>query len=339
VSLKALSNLKDLKQLREFHFSFWDSKDVNNEKNKATELFYSWCGQNLPRLKLIGSTFEDCLCASDDWYSHTSHRMSPQFSGVSDLETLQAEGKLPEASLPKLKKLIYYGTKMEMADNLMSTLSSYQNLTHLGLKQFKWPHLVLILERVGQRLSHLFYEFDRYPENFDHYQIFHLCPNLVYYNQSVGHNASLESPFKSSVSSHNFRNLQECTIADVPADLFRMICQAPSIKSIWCFRLYVSKEHCLAVESVEAFHCLQTFQFATLIKLGDSCTMEDLERMIKKVVCSAPKLETILVDLTNCEEQWEKSGAIKFMQLNRDPRLIKQGFQLLLNSSDSIFCN
>jgi len=51
VGLEALTYLKDLEHLEEFHFSFWHGKDFyseNNEKNQATELFYSWCGQNLP---------------------------------------------------------------------------------------------------------------------------------------------------------------------------------------------------------------------------------------------------------------------------------------------------
>jgi len=324
-NVDALENLKDLKQLREFHFSFLYNEDaifgVSNDKNITTEEFYSWCGQNLPKLKLIGGTFEDCLCSlgNEDNLSLV-HHMSPEFSGVSDLETLHSEGNLPEASLPNLKKLMYCGTKMADAVNLFPTLSTYKNLTHFGVNCIKWQFLVQILEVVGQQLSHFFYELDkRAGDTLDHYQLFHLCPNLVYYEQAVADDAVFESPFKSSVSKHNFRNLQEFYAAEFPPDLYGMICQAPSIRLIWCFHLKFSKGLCLAVDSVERSFCnLEQFQLSFLKGLEDDCTLEDVEEMVKKVVCSAPKLKKIEVtwtDDSNCQDVWEKSGAVKFVEL------------------------
>jgi len=324
MGVDALEPLKELKQLEEFHFSFWDDSDefysVIDEKNKATELIYSWCGQNLPKLKLIAGAFEDCLCAMEECRKFKSlvHNMSPKFSGVSDLETLHAEGKLPEASLPKLKKLIYYGTEMDAAVNLLSTLSSYQNLTHLGLKEIEWRPLVLILEHVGGQLSHLFFDLDVEAKSIDHYQLFHLCPNLVHYQHPITNNSVLRSPFKSRLSSHNFRNLQECKIAKVSADLFEMICQAPWIKSIEFYDFRVSKEHRLAVDSSDGFLHLEKFSLTDLRGLANDCSMKDFEEMVKKIVCSAPKLKDIDVtwtDESNCRDKWENSGAIKFIKL------------------------
>jgi len=202
--------------------------------------------------------------------------MSPRFSGVSDLETLHAEGNLPEASLPKLKKLFYYGTEMEKANNLMSTLSSYQNLTHLGFKDIEWQDMMRILERVGRQLSHLFYDVEE-ESVVDQYQLFHLCPNLESYKQAIGENASYESPFKSHVSKHNFRNLQECTISEVPPDLFQMIFKSPSIKSIRCHNFAISKELCQAVESSESFHNVEEFCLIGIsksLKYCLSCTFK-----------------------------------------------------------------
>jgi len=323
LSVRALPHLKTLKRLEEFQFSFWGCEDYfDEEKNRATEEFYSWCGQNLPRLKLIAGTFEDCLCNLEEWQEYKSmvHNMSPQFSGVSDLETLHAEGKLPEASLPHLKKLYWYGALGSYAPNFFSTLSSYQNLTQLGVNCIGGQNLAQILECVGQRLSHLFYNLEMEGEegNLDHFQLFHLCPNLVSHKQSTGYETSFESPFKSSVSSHNFRSLRECTISEMSPDLFQMICEAPLIKSIWCYWFTVSKEHCLAVESVEEFRNLETFKLTGLKGLADGCSVEDVERMIKKVICSAPKLDHIEVSWMYsalCQKQWEKCGAIKFIEL------------------------
>jgi len=238
---------------------------------------------------------------------------------VSDLETLHAEGNLPEASLPKLKKLFYYGTEMEKANNLMSTLSTYQNLTHLGLKDIEWQDMMRILERVGRQLSHLFYDVDVEEESVvDQYQLFHLCPNLVSYKQAIGENASYESPFKSHVSKHNFRNLQECTISEVPPDLFQMIFKSPSIKSIRGHNFAISKELCQVVESSESFHNVEEFCLMYLKGLEKGCTIKDVEEMVKTVVCSAPKLDYIdvsWIDESNCGESWKKSGALKFIEL------------------------
>jgi len=324
VSVDALSHLKSLKQLEEFHFSFWGCEDYFDEdKNRATEEFYSWCGQNLPRLKLIAGTFEDCLCRKDDWEDHKSlvHQMSPQFSGVSDLETLHAEFNLPEASLPKLKKFFCYGAGGSLSSNFFLTLSSYQNLTHFGVNYIEWHHLVQILECIGQRLSHLFYDLDMEEDEgtIDQYQLFHLCPNLVSHEQIYSYDTTFESPFKSSVSKLNFRNLQECMIGEVSSDLFEMICQAPSIKSIWCFYFTVSKEHCLAVDSVKPhFNNLEQFKLINLRGFTNDCSMKDVEEMVKKVVCSAPKLKDIEVhwrDDSDCRDKWETSGAVKFIKL------------------------
>jgi len=324
VSVEALVHLKDLKHLEEFHFLFWDevnSYSESDEKNRATELFYSWCGQNLPRLKLIGGTFEDCLGTYGDWRVQRPlvDRISPKFSGVSDLETLHAAGNLPQAKLPNLKKLFYSGFGIHRAPNLLSTLSSFQNLTHLGVHYIEWRHLVLILELVGKRLSHLFYELLMYPENFDLYQVFHLCPNLVYYEQSMCPDAALalDSPFKSLLSKHNFRNLRVFLTLDVPPEVFKMVCEAPMIESIWCSFKF-SVEHCEALESVESFRNLEQLQLINLKGFADGCTLEDFERMVKKVVCSAPKLKDIQVTWMDSFQRplgWENSSAIKFMQL------------------------
>jgi len=324
VGVEALVGLKDLKQLREFHFTVCDGKSTYlKQKCIALERLYSWCGQNLPWLKLIGGTFEDCQCEIGEWdkFILLVHRMSPEFSGVSDLETLHAEGKLPEASLPNLKKLIYYGTEMRAAVNLLPSLSTYKNLTHLGLKLINLRHLVLILEHVGQQLSHLYFDSLKRKLIIDHYRLFHLCPNLVSYKQASRFWATHESTFKSHLSEHNFRNLQECTVANVPADLFQMICQAPSIRSIWCFWFKVSKEHCLVVELSDGFCNLETFKLTSLFGLTDECTTDDFETMVKNVVCKTPKLVEIQVaweewvEYTFGQYKWEKSRAIKFMQL------------------------
>jgi len=310
VSVQGLEHLKSLDLLEEFHFVFTLDFDLQAEAETAITRVYSWAGQNLPKIKLIGYSIFD---SEDDIHSDFYVEHSPEFSGVSFLETLHVNGRLPQASLPKLKKLHFRGRNLDSTEDVLPTLSTYSNLTYLVLEVVAWEKMVLILRHIGKQLSHLCCNMDGHQGTVDHYQIFHLCPNLVSYKQEMFHKPTLDSPSKLLLSQRNFRNLEVCKTAGLPSDLMAMILRAPSIRVFDCDG-EISKAHCQYVEAIERFPSLERI-YVSYVTFHDDCGLDDLEKMVKKIVCCAPQLKQISVSNISFRRKWEICNAFKYVQL------------------------
>jgi len=133
VSVTGIQNLSGLKKLEVFHFNltgynrneFWE--ECRNLLDDTYRWIYSWCAQNLPKVKKIDNFFG---CRPIKRRSFT-----PAFVGTSHLEHFESTHFLPDACLPNLKTLVL-GGNINYISNFRK-LSSYKNLTSLQLIKLK----------------------------------------------------------------------------------------------------------------------------------------------------------------------------------------------------------
>jgi len=86
-------------------------------------------------------------------------------------------------------------------------------------------------------------------------------------------------------------------ILDLPADLLKLIFEAPSIELIKFSDFYLEKEDCIWLRDlVEGrFQNLEEVCFFNM-RMEHGCTTEDLGLMVKWLVCGAPKLKEFNVN-------------------------------------------
>jgi len=311
--------MKDLKKLQEFHFEIPDNRANNCDDDELAgvkDWVYSWCAQNLPRLKLIGNTL----------YAQDLFRVTPTFSGTSSLETLHSTSFLPEASLPNLKKLRFCGEIKDL--NFLPKLSNYKNLTSLVLYVIEAEELEQILKLIGSQLSHLFVSVSNVNISI-FYAIFYFCPNLVKFEIEFDLSVDplpLVSKYKDLVDSNNFLRLEEFKCdCFVPAGFLSLIFLAPLISSINLEYFSLCKEDLVWLQDVVEgrFQKLTSVDFDS-VQLAPGCEMKDLGQFVKFLVCGAPNFSSVMVSWDpRCgpefREYWnsEQTGAVKFMKLLR----------------------
>jgi len=285
--------MKDLKKLEEFHFAMTrdEKQQTFQHEVKVIELIYSWCAQNLPQLKLI-DTYYDYEELIDYDYELTGG-ITPCLSGTSSLETFESKSFLPEANLPDLKNLHFFGRIED--PHFFTKICSSKSLTKLQLFHFQdRDQLYKVLDLVGSQLSSL--DVQMHLVDVDYFRIFYLCPNLVKFE--LLSDAEEDSAFKERVNRNHVHCLEEVVLGynqnitwKMPAGLLNLIFQAPNIRMIDvdCFSL--TKEDCVCLRDVEEgrFQRLQEVSLVD-ISLEPECTIDDFAQTVKFLVCSAPKL-------------------------------------------------
>jgi len=301
-----IQHMTDLKKLEEFHFSLDNPDPVNHE---VTNLIYTLCAQNLPNLKRIK------VCSDLD-------DVCPVIKATSNLEVLQTQICLPDASLPNLRELTLRGD-FAAESKLSSKICSYTRLTTLKLDNVE--NAGSILKLIGKQLSelHLFRQ-----ETVDLFQVFHLCPNLIRFFTSASSTVG-NGRWKEKVSSENFRRLEVISYLPdemkhaFPASLLKMILLAPFITKVTLAQVSLGKKDCGWLRGVDEgrFQKLESFELRCL-SLGPGCTMEDLGLMVKWLVCGAARLRKLTLEWCcslddSAHDKWEEEqkAAVEFIEL------------------------
>jgi len=324
-SINAFLYMKDLKKLEEFHFEIACSQFgfgfIHVSRMETVGWIYSLCAQNVPQLRLIGGPF--------DLAEYMFRYFTPIFSGTSSLETLHATGCLPEASLPNLKELLFIHDE-NIECNILPKLSSFKNLTTLGISTTDEDMLHQVLVSVGAQLSSLSVEI--MIQHVDlYYKIFHSCPNLVKVELLVNTGSySQVSQHKELVGEKNFLRLEEIKCGYsvdgsfiFPPGLLPLIFQAPKMRIIDFGHFSIQKEDCVWLRDVREgrFQRLERVNLSNL-QLDPRCEMDEFALMVKLLVCGAINLKSFKISWDNYivsydEHNWlyEQPQAIKILNL------------------------
>jgi len=325
-----LQSMSDLKDLEEFYFGVAREEDQCRYSYGSEQVLLwcklasNWCAQNFPRLKLIGRGFNFKKSLGP---SNNTPSMQAKFSGTSSLEALHTTSCLPEACLPDLKHLCFLGPNKD--SNFVPKMCSFRNLTALDLQSIMGDELNPVLESIGHQLAHFYVKVSDIAELDLYYKIFHFCPNLVKAELDIS--ASLNpaaSQFKKLVSGKNFLRLEEfinghnvILDSNLPADLLFMIFEAPVIRSINLDSFGPKIEFYRWFQDVDIgrFPMLENVYFSCL-SVDYDFSEEDLELMVKWLVCTAPKLKSIEIyigyyEIRNTDWCIENKEMRKFVEL------------------------
>jgi len=105
-------------------------------------------------------------------------KVTPVFSATSNLKVLHSNFYLPEATLPNLKELNFFGDIKDMS--FFTKISSYKSLNSLKVKSISVDELDKILELIGSQLFSLNVLKD--VGDIGYFKLVNLCPNLVTLN-------------------------------------------------------------------------------------------------------------------------------------------------------------
>jgi len=329
ISPRGLNYLSCLKKLEEFHFFilFQPQNSCKDTENATKEWIYSWCAQFLPKLKQIVHSDDTTHCG-----------VTPTFTGTSNLETIQTASILPEASMPRLEKLIFDG---DIEDpSFLVKLSAYKNLTSLSLLKVNVKDFENAFVLIGTQLSNLYIDSSKNHNNgdaFDYFKLFYFCPNLKRADLFIetGSVTPIDnSQFKELVTVNNFSHLETiigglfyrgCPQLILPAGLMSLIFQAPLIERVTFGYVTLRKEDCVFLSNVVEgrFKNLEMVSFFKT-QLEPGLTLDDVGNLVKSLVCGAPNLFSIEIGWYNDDDypednhiEWlmEQTAAIKFMDL------------------------
>lgn len=306
IQIEPILHLPPHEELQEFYF--YVSEKYGVEKMVSlTQLIYSNCADNFPKLRLVGDITE----LNRELQFSALHAISPQIRGESQLEHLHAAAELPDAKLPNLKYLYLRGPFKENPNSFLGKLSSYGKLTHLILNSDD-PRP--ILETIGHQLTSLHFGST---ESVDYFEILFLCPNLKKMTQNSG---------KQCIAVSHFQNVIRTPTALVKVEarqsvrrpftksLIKTIFHSPEIQNVNLQGFIVGSDDMLSTDFLpKGLPCLKSLEMNDM-QLADDCTMQQFADVITRLIVLAPRLENLTIDWalgTDLSARWDKYSVVK----------------------------
>jgi hypothetical protein len=288
--LKKLDNL-----LFDDYPGCYEGEEELNLRNYYTPIL-----QIMPWLKILGLKIMDCDTEPywDPQFFHQLANTKLDIYGKSQLEEICVSGTLPEnASFPDLKILYVH----KPSPDILSHIKVCNELSTLFIYGVDQKLLAQILQQVGSQLDHLFVHFTP-GAGFDLYNIFFLCPNLSKLEIEASGGGGV-SRFARWVSEHSFRKLKKFFAffnGPAPRGIVKYILNAPLIEEVKFYDIELRRAECRLFRRVTCtkLQNLHTIHFDAILS-SEIEVAEDLRKMMKIIMCSAPKLVEVNVMFAN----------------------------------------